>query len=197
MAKFPVYFPVTGKLVLETGSTLTASAAKWPFAAVRSRSPMLAKSARNNSDVLELLLSALREIIAGAAVRIVGRPMGDRRVRPPFIRDAAHVLPAHAGGGAISSGSKKNGKTHPGHRFRSSARDACLERFVCFSGLARRHRAFRMQTCRSKRPVQPMLRCKKSKIFCFEIDGRLVAKVFEVGGEPFIGPRSTHLMKVA
>jgi hypothetical protein len=43
----------------------------------------------------------------------------------------------------------------------------------------------------------PCFDVKKSKIFCFEIDGRLVAKVFEVGGEPFIGPRSTHLMKVA
>jgi hypothetical protein len=36
-----------------------------------------------------------------------------------------------------------------------------------------------------------------SKIFCFEIDGRLFAEMTEVSGEPFVGPISAYLVKMA
>jgi hypothetical protein len=37
----------------------------------------------------------------------------------------------------------------------------------------------------------------KSKIFCFEIDSRVLAEVIEVGSQPFSGPCSAYLVKMA
>jgi hypothetical protein len=89
------------------------------------------------------------------------------------------------------------GKVH--RRSKSKFRPGC-ERFAASSiravvgyvpddGLA--HAPESSARCLRPRPG------RSSKIFCFEVDGRYLSEIIEIGSQPFVGPLAAHFMKMA